>query len=174
MTSVVLLNGYLTRKSLEETWREIANYSASLNGDDREICLVISSDGGYSRATLGFVEKMTRAKENGLRFSAKIYCARSAAALIALTARRREIVKGGILEIHLGTVTIESCDINEEGRIPRRIALEARKAREETLRLLEQCGFPTNNSKMSRLLAANHLLLTAEECLTLGIAERIV
>ncbi len=171
MKPVIMLLGDLTKTSLENVWREVERYNELTKNTD-EITLVLASGGGNAIKTLEFLARIEKTR---FRFSAKIYQAESAAALIALTAKKREIVRGGIFKISLGWVEIETCDIlDPEGQVPRRILLQAKQLRKKTFELLRSCGFPENGTLMQQLITRNHLALTADECLKLGIVERII
>ena len=161
---MVLLRGPITEGSLKETWREVEYYRET---GDCDITLVIDSTGGNSAEALGFIEKI---KNSGINISAKIYHAESAAAFIALVANEREIVRNGRLVIHLGSVGVESCDIAEDGTIPKEYRATVKKFRDA---VLNAAALPPG-SYVDRLLATNWLDLSAEECLRLGIVQRII
>lgn len=170
MGATVLLRGPLTKSKLENAWREVVVYQEPAKGGPQSITLVIASEGGGHRA-FEFVRKMAK---SGIVFSTKIYQAKSGAALIAMAAKRREMERGGVFEIHMGSATIESNEINAEGKVSDRILSFLEDGREKTLSLMVQCGFQETGPHMDTLFAQNRLTLTAEECLRLGIVERII
>jgi len=166
----VLLYGHLTHKRLDFAWREVEGY-LSAEHVPKEIVLVIQSEGSGNYCWK-FIEKMNTLK--GITFFAKVYVAKSAAALIALAADRREIEKHGVIEIHLGSVIIESNEVTSQGKVSKWIIDELRAGREHTFALMHKCGIPDTGSHMDALLARNTLTLSAEECLKLGLVTRII
>ncbi|HEY4495846.1 MAG TPA: ATP-dependent Clp protease proteolytic subunit [Candidatus Paceibacterota bacterium] len=160
----VLLHGPVTKGSLDEVWGEIEFYKKFGAND---IVLVINSQGGNGTKALDFIDKI---KKSGVNISVKIYHAESAATLIALSFSEREMVKDGKLIIHLGSVEIESCDIAEDGTIPKGYRISAKKFREEMFKL---ANLPAG-SYVDKLLATNRLTLTAEQCFKLGIVQQII
>jgi len=170
MHPTVLLCGHLTKKRLDFAWREVESY-LSAEHVPKEITLVINSD-GWGDYFWGFIDKMNALTD--VTFSAKVYTAKSAAALVALAANRREIEEHGLIEIHLGSVTLESNEVNSQGKVSGRITEQLRKGRERTFALMEKCGIPKEGPHMDQLLAQNWLTLNAEACSQLGIVERVV
>ena len=167
---MVLLCGPLTKSNLESAWQEIIAYQEQTNGGPQSVTLVINSEGDGYRA-LEFVDRM---EKSGITFSAKIYRANSGAALIAMAAKEREMVAGGELEIHLGSVTIEANEIDDTGQVTERLRIFLTAGREKTLALMAKCGFKDQGPHIDTLFATNWLLLTADECLALGIVKRII
>jgi ATP-dependent protease ClpP protease subunit len=167
MTPIVLLRGYITESLLEGAWREICFYLQFSEAKAHSLSIVVDSVGGNGTKALEFVRKV---KKTGLIVKTKIYHAESAAALIALSFERREIVWNGKLVIHLGSVEIESCDINNDGKIPRSYVETAREFRKA---VLNATALPPG-ALMDTLLATNRLVLTASDCLRLGLVERVV
>ena len=169
MKPVVLFSGPLTNKSLEYAWAEIKEYQAR---GETEVGLIIRSDGGSGSKALDFADKL---RELGVQTWAKIYRAESAAAIIAMAADRREMTKDAVFGVHLGAIAhVETSDLGERGEIPTRLFLEAKRVREGTLALLAKVGLKAPSAVTDILLARNRLTLTAEECLKLGIVERII
>lgn len=167
MKPLVLLCGPITDELLDRAWSEIEYYTRSTP----DIVLVINSQGGNGMKALEFIDKISSA---GINISAKIYQAASAAALIALSAKNREIVANGLFVIHLGSVEVESCDIDENGQVPKNYKDAADKLKSETLMLAKRAGLPMPSHYLDKLLAHNRLTLTAEECLKLGLVERVI
>lgn len=170
MSATVLLCGALTQKTLDRAWKEILSYQEPENGGKQSVTLVIKSEGGGYRA-FEFVERM---RESGITFSAKIYHAGSGAALISMAASEREIVAGGELEIHLGSVTIEANEIDGTGQVAERLRNFLVEGREKTLTLMSKCGFKSTGPHMDTLFATNRLTLTDDQCLALGIVKRVI
>ncbi|OHA20474.1 MAG: hypothetical protein A2836_02785 [Candidatus Taylorbacteria bacterium RIFCSPHIGHO2_01_FULL_45_63] len=174
MKPVVLVHGFLTAKRLENIWREIKRYrdlDQIAGSPDTEIGLVIASEGGRAKKTIELIEKI---KRDNIYLTAKIYQAESAAALLALAATEREIVQHGVFSIHLGAVTIESCDLAGRGKIPRARLSELKTVRQTAFDLLKLSGFPERGPFMDSLIARNRLALNPEECLELGLVQRII
>ena len=167
MQPVVLLSGRLTRKRIDGVKREIAAYRKT---HDSPIVLVIASDGGVVGATLEFIEWLENTQT---RFTAKIYQAESAAALIAMAAEERQMVQKGILSVHLGSITVETSDV-PDGRICGKVLADAKKLRARTFALMKKSGFPEQGKIIDKLLAQNRLTLSAEECQELGIVSEVV
>ena len=159
------MQGPITGKMLANVWNEIVFYK---NREEKDITVVINSDGGNGTKTLEFVDKIKRVGD--VNISAKIYHAESAAALIAFAFSEREIVKDGQLVIHLGSVEVESCDIDEGGTISKGCQVVAKKFKDEVLKAAALPPGPY----VDKLLATNRLTLTADECLKLGIVGRII
>lgn len=168
MKPVVLLQGPITGKMLEGVWDEIIFYKER---NEKDITLVINSEGGHGTKTLEFIGKMIN---SGLEFSAKIYHAESGSALVALAANRREMTKNGRFIIHLGSVEVESGDIAEDGTIPTGFRTAAANIREMTFDLMVHAGIPRQGPHLDILLARNRLKLTADECFKLKIVEQII
>ena len=168
MQPAILLRGTITEDSLGHVWREIEYHKGR---DESDIVLIIDSHGGNGTKAIEFIEKV---KDFGVTISAKIYHAESAAALIALSANKRDIVVDGWLVIHLGSVTVESCDIGYDCVIPRHFKVMTDEIRKMALGLLDEIGALKPSSYVDKLLATNRLTLTAEQCLELGIVDRIV
>lgn len=167
----ILLDGYLTAKRLAEVSREIDHYFNEPRGGPLALTLVLNSQGGETSATR---ELVTRLAESDCSLSAKIYRAESAAAFIALSAETREMIQNGIFRIDLGGQYIDSNMLVTPERVSDQIVAEAKQWRAAVFALLKKRGFPQNGELMTRLLARNELTLTAEECLKLGIVQRII
>lgn len=168
MKPAILLRGPVTEDSLARVWREIEYYKRR---DESDIVLVIDSEGGNGTKAIEFIEKV---KNFGVNIAAKIYHAESAAALIALSVNKRDMVANGLLVIHLGSVQVESCDINYDCVIPPRFKVMTDEIRRTALGFLDEIGALKPSPYVDKLLATNRLTLTADECLKLGIVERIV
>jgi len=168
MKPAVLLQGLMTGEMLENAWQEIETYKKL---GETQVALVIKSEGGNGTKALQFIDRM---HASGLKFSAKIYHAESAAALIALSASRREMVKNGLITIHLGSVEIESCDIGEDGTIPLGYRAAAERIRDRTFEVMARVGIPKQGSHVDMLLATNRLDLPAADCLKFRIVDRVI
>lgn len=171
MNATILLAGYLTRDRLNEVWREIERYERLKKTGKMHLVLVIASEGGEASETIELIEQIERV---GIRTSAKIYRAESAAALIALSAHEREMVRNGVFTITLGSAEIDSGTLITPEKVPPHIIEEAKKFRKKVFERLEHLGVPKDGPLMSKLLTQNHLTLTALECLRLGIINKIV
>lgn len=172
MNATILLQGYLTTNKLQEAQREMAFYRKIYGNDSSKpnLSLVIASEGGVAISALAFSDDMTSLFST----TAKIYRAESAAALIALSAEKREMVRNGIFTISLGTAEVDSGTLVTPEKVPEQIIEQARLFRKKVFEKLEHSGFPKTGLLMNKLLTQNQLTLTAEECLHLGIVERII
>ena len=164
----VLLVGDLTRDCLERARCEIAS-SFSLG---RAVILVVKSDGGAIDASVDFINWLVDEKtKRRLEVSAKIYTASSAAAAIALATDSRRISQYGRFGLHVGSMLIESTDINRDGVIAERYAALLRKSKERLFNLLRATKI--SKDKIGTLDAKGRLVLTPVECLKYGICSEI-
>ncbi len=172
MNAIILLQGYLTGERLREIVREIARYKElAAETETLKLCFAIASHGGEAKEALDFVDWI---EKTGLHLTTKIYRAESAAALIAMTAHEREMVRNGIFTINLGSAEINSDTLITPEKVPTSVIEEAQKLRTRTFSAMSQCGIPKTGTYMDTLLAQNQLTLTARECLELGIVSRII
>ena len=169
--NAILLKKYLTQERLVNAVREIEQYEDLRGEEPAEICLVIDSPGGCAAGAIDFAKIMESGRT---RFTAKIYRADSAAALIALAAARREIVADGIFTLNLGSAEIPSNVLLTPEKVPPHIIEEAKRFRKMVFASLTKVGFPDSGPWMEKLLVQNELTLGAIDCLKLGIAERII
>lgn len=173
MKPVVLVSGELTPERLDELRREMEQYR-DLCFPGEEMHLVIDSPGGNSLKALeflGYLEDIARSRA----LHAKIYRAGSAAALIALCARHREIVKSGHLTIHLPVITdLSMSKLDEEGKVPEDTLETARKIRKATFELMKRAGIPEEGEHIDHLLGNESVTFDAETCLKFGIVERVI
>ncbi len=169
MNTTILLQGYLTKKRLGAIENEMARYVE----DGDILCLpifVITSEGGDTEETLAF---LTRIERYG-GFNAKIYRAESTAALIALSAMEREMVRDGIFIVDLGSAEIDSGTLITPEKVSAHIIEQAKKWRDAVFSALGEYDFSQKDYLMKKLIAQNRLALTPEECLGLGIVQRVI
>ncbi|GEM_PF-2573498 len=174
MNATILLQGYLTTEKLREAAREMARYRQLYENDSNEprgeLSLVIASEGAVATEALALSDDM-----KSLFFTtAKIYRAESAAALIALAAEKREMVRNGIFTISLGMAEVDSGTLITPEKVSDQVIEQAKQFRNKVFERLEHLGFPKTGPLMNKLLTQNQLSLTADECLKLGVVERII
>lgn len=173
MKPIILISGELAPERLEETRREFERYR-ELCYPEEEWSIIIDSPGGNSFAALellGYLEKTVKSHA----LCAKIYRAGSSAALIALCAQHREIVKDGLLTIHLPIITdLSLSQLDSEGRVPKETLTIAEKIRLKTFELMKGAGIPPEGEHIDHLLGNESVTFDAETCLRFGVVERII
>lgn len=171
MNATILLSGYLTTERLREARRELVRYEERIGDGHSELTLVIASEGGEAEAAIAFGK---RVQKSPLYSRAKIYCAKSAGALIAMMTKEREIVRDGVFTVNLGSAEIDSSTLITPEKVPAPIVEQAKRLRATVFDYLHALGFPKEGPYMQKLLTQNRLTLTAEECHTLGLVKRII
>ena len=166
----LLIDGPLTVERLKTAWREIEKIGKRPKPGMRSVILILNSPGGEMEAAL---ETVKRLDALGCPFTVKIYRAESAATFIALSARKRVIVREGVFRLHLGDALIPSNMLVTTEKVARPIVEEAKRWRAHMFALLEKRGFPQSGPLMNRLLVRNELLLKPEECLKIGLVTDI-
>lgn len=173
MKPIILVSGELTPEKISGAQREMERYCALCNPNEK-IHLVIDSPGGNSFRILQFLEHL-RAVAKSRPLCAKIYCAGSSAALIALCAQCREIVKNGQLTIHLPVIAeLPGSQLDSEGRVPKETFATIGHIRKKTFELMKQAGIPEEGEHIDYLLGNESVTFDAEACLRFGIVERII
>ena len=173
MATAVLLKGFLDRESIDEASREISVYLAE---GEKELILVIDSDGGNISPAIDFIKDLEKAEKSGILIRVRIYNAKSMAALIAIAVscrEYREVSKEAVIEFHRGTLQLEASDFDlKTGRIHPEI-LEQFVTYNGILRASLGSKISDNQKLMAEFYASNWLRLSAEKCLELGLADKI-
>ena len=119
------------------------------------------------------VDFVDRAKSFGLKFSAKIYEASSAAAFVALSlADEAEMSATTVLEFHLGEITVEVHELSSDGQIPARMRDGLVRYNRALQELLTRLGVDTPKLN-AELYGSGWLRIQAEKCLEYGIVQRL-
>jgi ATP-dependent protease ClpP protease subunit len=166
----ILIEGHLDREKLDHACHEIM----AAHQRNRQIVLVISSDGGKMDACVDFVTWLEKEKKDfSKKVSAKIYTASSGAALIALCADTRSISTNGLFGLHIGSLTVESSDISTKGLLAKRLTTLLQSSHDLTLRLLQEKVPHLPMDKLSTLHAKGQLLISPAECVAYGLCSKI-
>ncbi|MDO8728286.1 MAG: hypothetical protein Q7K26_00175 [bacterium] len=166
---IVLLSGKLSQEVYEEIGRDILRIK---NDTSVSQCnLVMQSHGGDIVSALNFVDW---AKTLGIKFSAKIYEAQSAAAYVAFSlADEIELKSSAETGFHLGEIPLGVNDILPNGQIPQPMRENVSKYTNAMTNLMRKLGIDTDQFLMAELCGSGWLRLSAKECLERGLVQRL-
>lgn len=134
--------------------------------------LSIDSDGGQVGAALGFV---TAVKEAGLddTMTVRIHHAASAAAFVALSLGTHRLMRRGTtLDLHRGSLTLETVDYEFDGKVPERLLARTRDYLAALDGLLQGFGL-YDPHLLGTFLGSGWLKLTDEQCLRFGLVQEL-
>jgi len=166
MDSPIHIKGELTTSVLRKIGMEIEQ---RLGQSPEKITLEIDSQGGSAKGSQTIFERFIKNEE---RIICRILEANSAAALLALLGNRRSISQGGSFGIHLGSISVESNELLEQGKASDRSVKRILAFRAFYLAVLKQrTRLP--EEAYAKLHASNRLVLNPDECLKYGIVQEI-
>ena len=169
---VVLILGQLTDDKTADISSQVDRALGRLESvENPELILVINSGGGYfSEAFDRLIEKI---RSTSVPTIAKIYHASSAASMIALAAKCREIDKNGAFGFHNGNVEITGSDLLPDGSLTKRSRASLERMIKLNQELLEQASVELPPDMKVQLAASGRLVLNAQQCIDLGVVSRI-
>ena len=169
--TVVLLRGELTKKRLDRARLEMLQQIPTATS----LTLVIDSqEGGYTKPACEFVEFLTKLRQqHGVSIKTRIYNAYSAAAGIALVAEERELDSKGALELHIGSLVIESNEVGTDNTISPRLVEYLHRWKNLLYARLDTIKPGLTPQNLARLNAINHLHLTPDEWLQSGVVTKL-
>ena len=168
MNRVVLLRGFLDSRKIKRAIEEILSVS---QGD--MLTLVIDSDGGNLSPAIKFIEFLEKKRGHGIMVNSRIYNAKSMASIIALSANFVEMDRGATLELHQGSLHLESSDFDLSGQISNDAMAQFVKYRQLLQNILDKYRIQQNPKMMAELSGSNWLKLSAKECKERYIIDEI-
>jgi hypothetical protein len=176
MIRSLLISGYLDDARLARVLGEILDIGAAAE-PDRKLVVVFESGGGSLPALLAFLEcalddEPTRALIESAEV--KIYQAFSAAALLAFRmGGRREMAAGTKIGFHLPLLTLQSWQVDREGRrIAADVVEQCRRYEMLLADLMRRLGL--NEPRLNaELYSSGWLYVSAEDALGRGLVHEI-
>lgn len=167
MVNSILLRGWLSKESIVMSAAELT--ALKLAGQNKAD-LVIDSTEGDAEAAVAFVEFC---REIRLDLSIKIYEAKSAAALIAISIDSyREMSRDKELGLHRPDFRVSPTQVDQDGKIDKPILEKFKQYDTMLLASMKRVGLG-DSAFTTPLHATDWLCLPAEVCLRLGIVHRL-
>lgn len=171
----ILISGDLDDDRLYRVLGELADWAAAPRSE-RELVLVIESDGGNSHSLRNFLKCALgddRTRTALANADVKIYNAQSAAAMIALSfGRYRETAAGTAIVLHFPVLPVDMSFVDADDRLVEFKFESCRKSLEAVEAVMRRFGLDEPKLK-SELHESGYLRLPVEECLKRGIAHGV-
>ena len=166
----VLLNRDLDKETISQAKETL---ESAVIGGDKEIILVINSDGGSIRLSMELLEMLRQAEKNGLVISVQIYKAASMATVIALSVGTNKIIsRSGSISFHKATLKLPASDYDlETGLINHSVMVQVRKYNVLLQNILTRYGLSSDKKVMALLHGSGCFSLPAGRCVVLGMGD---
>jgi len=159
--------GFLDKENLE-TIEENLDYLTQKN---KEIDIIIDSDGGILKETLKIIDKIEDLKLKGFSFDCHVIKAESAAVLFALVCNKRTISQNAVFNLHIGGIFMEFSDITEKTNS--KIVNYAKDLSKKHLDFVRKY-IVLSSKQFTRLYYSGNLSLKPEDLEELGFATVVV
>lgn len=172
MINTVLLQGFLSKENLEQSFNEIRDIS-------RQACnlvLVVDSTEGDALAAVSFVDRI-KFDSDIQTVEIKIYKASSTAAFIVLALRdhltKVEMNKNTVFGIHRGEIRLSPSQISEKNVVDKSLTDSFRRYDTALVDALQTTELYKDEKLMAELYATDWLRLSAQECLRRNIVQKL-
>jgi ATP-dependent protease ClpP protease subunit len=165
---VVMLLDHLNRLTYDAVQIEMRRLAKENPGS--RCILVVNSNGGAGVSAVDFVNHV---RILDLKFSAKIYEAKSAAAFIAFSiADDIELLSSAEIGFHLGEIPVNANDVSSDEMIAK-MRESLRGYNNAMNNLMEKLGIDKDKHLMAELHGSGWLRISAKECFERGLVQRL-
>jgi hypothetical protein len=166
MVDSVLLRGWLSKESLTKSFIEVENLTTLKRR--KRVSLIIESCEGDAEAAVDFIR---RCKEQNLEYLIKIYEAKSAAALIAISlGDYREMWSKAELALHRPEFRLSPTQISPDGKVDESVLKSFKRYDDLLVQSLKAVGLDRKHLT-SKLYATDWLRLSSAECVAWGVVQ---